>query len=237
VYIWRPFDTAGGRFRDDSKPSLSYKSGQTQGTRRLVFVGTAGRKRTIARASDFELNRRLMMSNWLVSGAGAVVVAACIVQLTGCGTYNGLTPEAASVVATTNRPSGKCKSLGTLSGKGGGASGGYVSNEDLIKYALNDLRNQAAAQGATHIVYSAPTLGGNQGTTTSAMITGEALKCEAGQEPSAPTSELSSAPKQAAGCTYDAQCKGERICVKGECVEQPRSSQPSEPAADPATTN
>jgi len=156
---------------------------------------------------------------WFTSGVLTGLVAASIAPLTGCGTYHALTPKAASVVATTDRPSGKCKSLGSLSGKGGGASGGYVSNEDLIQYAINDLRNQAAEQGATHVVYSSPSMGGNQGTTTSAMVTGEALKCEAGQEPSAPASELSSAPQQAAGCTFDAQCKGERICVKGGCVE------------------
>jgi hypothetical protein len=158
-------------------------------------------------------------------------------QLTSCGTYNGLTPEAASVVATANRPSGSCASLGILSGKGGGASGGYVSNENLVQYALNDLRNQAAALGATHIVYSTPSMGGNEGTTTSAIVTGEALKCQPGQERAAAASEVSPAPKQASGCAYDSQCKGERICVKGECVDQSPSPQPTEATPHTAATN
>lgn len=177
------------------------------------------------------------MSQWMLAGAVAGWIGACLVQLTGCGTYHGLTPQAASVVATTTRPAGNCKSLGIVSGKGGGASGGYVSNEDLIQYALNDLRNQAARHGATHIVYAAPTMGGTEGTTTSAMVTGEALQCDAAQAPPAPATELSLTPKQASGCTYDTQCKGERICVKGECVEQSPSSRPSEPAAPPSATN
>jgi hypothetical protein len=35
--------------------------------------------------------------------------------------------------------------------------------------------------------------------------------------PSAP----SAAPSAADGCHYDAQCKGERICVSGQCVNPP----------------
>jgi len=33
----------------------------------------------------------------------------------------------------------------------------------------------------------------------------------------------------AGGCTYDTQCKGDRICQKGECVE------PAAKAIDPTT--
>jgi hypothetical protein len=144
------------------------------------------------------------------------------VGLAGCGTFTKLKPEARSVQATTARPAGKCKSLGTLTGKGGGSAGAWVSNEALIEYALNDLRNQALKLGATHVVYSTAALGGEQGTTTSAMLIGEALRCEPGEEPSRPATQIASAP--AAGCQYDTQCKGDRVCMKGQCVDPAPSS-------------
>src|SRR6187402_2118126 len=106
--------------------------------------------------------------------------------LAACGTYQELMPQAQTVTATTTRPAGPCESLGTLTGKGGGATGTYVTNESLIEYAVNDLRNQAADRGATHVVYSTPSMGGSEGTTASAMVIGEALKCQPGEGPSAP---------------------------------------------------
>lgn len=162
----------------------------------------------------------------LVIGLG--VGAALALALAGCGTYQDLTPGARSVTATTARPSNSCKSLGSLTGKGGGASGGYVSNESLIEYAINDLRNQAAELGATHVVYSSPTMGGNAGTTTSAMVMGEALRCEPGDQPSTPQGTVTAA--KSGGCEYDTQCKGDRVCVKGQCVS------PATAAAAPAST-
>jgi hypothetical protein len=162
-------------------------------------------------------------------GTGVVLTAS------GCGTYLALTPEAQAVVATTIKPAGSCKSLGALTGKGGGASGAYVSNESLIEYAVNDLRNQAATIGATHVVYTPPAMGGNGGTTTSAMVTGEALRCEAGGGTSTAAEPVaSSAPALApvaepaspgsGGCDYDTQCKGDRVCVNRACVEPGSSS-------------
>jgi hypothetical protein len=169
--------------------------------------------------------------------SGATLVTACLaLSLAGCGTYNKLAPGASSVVATVTRPAGKCESLGTLSGKGGGASGSYVSNEELIEYALNDLRNQAVARGASHVVYSTPSMGGTGGTTTSAMVTGEALSCSDAPETTtatAPATAAQSAPTDAGACRYDTQCKGERICVKGECIDPPTPSSPSSPPSSP----
>lgn len=165
---------------------------------------------------------------------GVLALVGCAVGLVGCGTYNALSPAAASVVATTTRPAGKCEVLGTLTGKGGGASGGYVSNEDLIEYALNDLRNQAIKMGATHVVYSSPGLGGIQGTTNSAMVMGEAMRCEGSGGAEAAAASSSPAPTASSpatatpptvapaaatgGCQFDTQCKGDRICVDGGCV-------------------
>jgi hypothetical protein len=144
--------------------------------------------------------------------------------------YNELSPAGSQVVATTSRPSPQCKSLGTLTGKGGGGGGGLVSNEDLVKYALNDLRNQAAAMGATHVQTLAPNFGstGDSNTTTSATIVGEALVCDDTQIAAAPSSSGAEA-----GCQNDAQCKGDRICVEHVCTEP--VARESAPAAPPAT--
>ena len=71
-----------------------------------------------------------------------------------------------------------CKTLGLITGKGGGTFGGaYVSNEDLIEFAMNDLRNKAAELGATHIRHDPPQLGSGEGTTTSVTMTGTAYDC------------------------------------------------------------
>ncbi len=188
-------------------------------------------------------------------GLGVSLVVGAL--LGGC-TYNQLTPEAASVVATTTRPGGNCQSLGTLTGKGGGGGGTFVSNEVLIKHAINDVRNQAAALGATHVVTSSPSLGGSEGTTNSAMVMGEALKCEAGAEPAAAlrpiqgaatdatatTSTSTSTSEAEPGCQYDTQCKGDRVCVGHQCVAAPvthpgpigasSSASPAASAAEPS---
>lgn len=55
-----------------------------------------------------------------------------------------------------------------------------VSNEDLIDYAMNDLRNKAAEMGSTHVRNDPPQLGSGDGTTTSATITGTAYRCPDG---------------------------------------------------------
>jgi len=153
-----------------------------------------------------------------IAAVFAIAGMALGLGLSSCGTYNELTPGARSVTASTARPEGAlCSSLGSLVGKGGGASGGYVSNEQLIEYAINDLRNQGAAVGATHIVYAAPTMGGVDGTTTSAVVTGEALRCVPGA--AKPQTPAPPAAVAVDGCQHDAQCKGERVCVNHACVD------------------
>lgn len=71
----------------------------------------------------------------------------------------------------------ECKELGFVSGKGGGAFGGMISDADLQRYAMNDMRNKAAAMGATHVV---PSNGGTSGglwASTQGNISGTAYKC------------------------------------------------------------
>jgi hypothetical protein len=179
------------------------------------------------------------MKQFLLVG---LVSASLVCAAVGCGRYEALSAEGSTVHATTTRPKGQCMELGTVTGKGGGAGGGYVSNEDLMANAMNDLRNNAAHLAATHVVYASPSMGTNDGTTTSVTVTGEALKCtdEEEDESEASTSaddEPKAAPAAVAansgGCQNDAQCKGDRICVRNECVDPPAKAPASEAPATP----
>ena len=97
---------------------------------------------------------------------------------TGCKTAD-LSPAGAEVAASRNAPPPGCTPVGYLTGKGGGTFGGdLISNEDLIEYALNDLRNKAAGVGANYVQHDPPGLGSGDGTTTSVTITGTAYRCE-----------------------------------------------------------
>ncbi len=74
--------------------------------------------------------------------------------------------------------------MGNLVGHGGGTFGGaYIANDDLIEYALNDLRNQAVEKGGNYVEYDPPQLGGGDGTTTTATISGRAYRCPTPGQP------------------------------------------------------
>lgn len=84
---------------------------------------------------------------------------AAAVLLTGCAT-SALNAAGSRVVAAPNINTDGCKYLGTVIGQGGGAfGGGYISNDQLMQYAMNDAQNKAAALGATHLQTTAPQLG------------------------------------------------------------------------------
>jgi len=90
----------------------------------------------------------------------------------------GPQPAGAQVVASRNAPDANCVEVKHLVGEGGGTFGGeFISNDDLIEYALNDLRNQAAEANANYIQTDPPTLGQGDGTTTTATISGTAYRC------------------------------------------------------------
>lgn len=100
-----------------------------------------------------------------------------LAALAGCATAD-LT-EAGSKVAPTRDPlPDTCQNVGIVYGKGGGTFGGeMVSNEDLIEYATNDIRNKTAELGGTHVRHDPPQMGSGDGTTTTVTITGTAYKC------------------------------------------------------------
>jgi hypothetical protein len=103
------------------------------------------------------------------------LVLGCV--LPSCKTA-ALSQSGASVAPTRDPLPPECETLGLITGKGGGTFGGaYLSNEALIDYAMNDIRNKAADLGATHIRHDPPQLGMGEGTTTSVTITGTAYAC------------------------------------------------------------
>lgn len=109
----------------------------------------------------------------------AVLLAMTSASLLACSTP-ALSPTAAHVAVTRNPPPAACTSVAYLVGEGGGTfGGGWISNDQLIEYAMNDLRNKAADRGANYVQNNPPQLGSGKGTTTTATITGTAYRCAA----------------------------------------------------------
>lgn len=104
-------------------------------------------------------------------------IAAALSLALAC-TYAELSARGREVRLADATPAG-CENLGVVIGKGGGGFGEFVRNELLVEHAMNDARNKAAERGATHLTLSPPQLGGGQGGTSSATITGFAYRCEA----------------------------------------------------------
>ena len=108
-----------------------------------------------------------------------VAFLATVVSLPGCAT-EALSPEGSHVAVTRNAPTPDCVAAGYLVGEGGGTfGGGWISNDSLIDYAMNDLRNKAAKLGANYVQADPPTLGSGRGTTSTATVTGTAYRCSA----------------------------------------------------------
>jgi hypothetical protein len=163
-----------------------------------------------------------------------------LLSATGCRTA-GLSPSGAQVATSQSAPldSGwdpaSCRSLGYVVGRGGGSfSGGWLTNEDLIAYAMNDLRNRAANLGANFIQHDSPTMGqagnNNGTTTTTATISGTAYICD--QKSPAPVarapsqkaqetkngSETNATPRCMPGstqaCLGPGACRGAQFCAE-----------------------
>ena len=101
-----------------------------------------------------------------------------VAVLVGCSAP-ALSPEARAVAVSRNPAPPTCTSVGYLVGEGGGTfGGGWIPNDQLIDYAMNDLRNKAAKIGATYVQSDPPQLGSGRGTTTTATVTGTAYRCQ-----------------------------------------------------------
>jgi len=131
----------------------------------------AAKRQALAKQVIAALETRMKIATLFIVGLVGAVAAA------GCATAS-LSVKGEKVVPVASQPSPECKNLGTVIGQGGGAFGGaYISNDKLMEWAMNDALNKAAERGATHFQSAAPSLGGAQGTTTTATVTGIAFQC------------------------------------------------------------
>lgn len=113
------------------------------------------------------------------------LLLAVVALLSACKTAD-LSGGGAKVATSQSAPvdfgyvPSSCKSLGYLVGRGGGSfGGGLLTNESLVEYAMNDLRNKAAERGANYIQHDTPQLGvpGDDGATSTATVSGTAYFC------------------------------------------------------------
>ena len=104
----------------------------------------------------------------------ALVVAA--VALFACGPGRAaLTPTGAEVEARPYPPAGHCTALGDVSGSAGDSWRPF-SDDQLVEYATNDLRNEAAERGAAHVQYGSPDFR-RRLDHSSVTIHGDAFRC------------------------------------------------------------
>ncbi|MDH3655585.1 MAG: DUF4156 domain-containing protein [Myxococcales bacterium] len=126
------------------------------------------------------------------------VVLAVGLSLMGCKA-DQLSNRGAEIVLLYDEPL-ECENLGVVIGRGGGLTGAYSKPSINEESAENDLRNQAAGRGATHLLMrteevaqgdgrqpdekdTAPALAHGYGTGSNVTITGTAFKCPPGVAP------------------------------------------------------
>ena len=137
-------------------------------------------------------------------------------MLLGCATTR-LSAKAAQVTVLEARPGAECAVVGDVGGSADPFFGGLKPESELVESARNDARNEAAKQGATHLVFTGEptrwasgTFGGGHAVTVSAV----AYRCGNKDDARSPTGEL--------GCFKDTDCKGDRICKSHTCVDPAR---------------
>lgn len=155
---------------------------------------------------------------------GLVTVAMCASVLVACKTAT-LSGEGAHVATAQSAPvdygwdPSSCKELGYVVGRGGGSfGGGWITNEQLISYAMNDLRNKAAELGANYVQHDTPTLGqsgSNGGTTTStATVSGTAYSCSQRRSPQTVAQASPACVKGITqACVGAGGCQGGQACL------------------------
>nr|APZ78675.1 membrane protein [Cystobacterineae bacterium] len=136
-----------------------------------------------------------MKGKWILAGS----LLACV--LSGCATAS-LSTRGRNVQAIASAPGPECENLGIIFGQGGGTFGGaYISNDQLMEYAMNDAMNKAAERGATHLQVTPPQLGGTQGTTTTATVSAIAFRCpNSGANAAAAPAQAPAAPSFLDNC-------------------------------------
>jgi hypothetical protein len=110
-----------------------------------------------------------------------VLLSFGVLSLTACSTAE-LSGKGKDIEVVTQLDRKGCKNLGPVYGKGGGSFGGaWISDEKLMEYASNDLRNKAAEKGANLVVAQPHQMGQTSGqyggSTSTATVTGVAYNC------------------------------------------------------------
>lgn len=141
---------------------------------------------------------------WLYLGGMAALPG----LLAGCVT---LSPQAKQIHMVRNSQEvSACERLGPVSTK----SMACVDPSTCMDAAAAEGRNQAATMGATHLLatYSGITI-------THGIFDGFAYRCTENRAGVQRMEMTSPNPTNGnAGCTKDIECKGDRICVSGQCV-------------------
>ncbi len=129
-------------------------------------------------------------------------LAAATAAILGCA--SGIAAGKGIVVLTSD-PGPECRALGTVSGVNPFGNA-MATREDQTEWARGDARDQAARIGATAIRFQPPDPKNPD------RAVGTAYDCSKPPPPPSPA---------VAGCTKDTDCKGDRICESGRCVEPP----------------
>jgi len=115
----------------------------------------------------------------------AVIFTCCGLSLPGCAAKPPLPGSGAIVVSLEPAPAG-CEWLGEVEGSQGNFwTAEFTSDANLINGARNDMRNAAWELGADYVKiesesYSENTSAGSLGGTYSAVVIGNAYRCDGG---------------------------------------------------------
>jgi len=154
----------------------------------------------------------------------AAAMGLAALGIAACG-MTSLSARGRQVLPLESDAGSECALIAAVEGSADPLLGGLKSTEWLLESAQHDARNEAAKLGATHVRFSgvparwpSGTFGGGQGLT----VTGLAYRCGTAQGP-----QSAGATPNAAGCSKDTDCKGDRICEAGYCVNPRRPLAPS----------
>ncbi len=133
--------------------------------------------------AENQTKKNRMNFSWLAGATKVTLLASCTLAITlvGCSTAK-LTETGKDIEVAFQLDRKDCTNLGPVMGKGGGSFfGGWISDEKLVEFATNDIRNKAATKGANLLIMGPHQMGNTSGqyggTTSTATISGVAYRC------------------------------------------------------------
>lgn len=139
------------------------------------------------------------MKRLVYVGFMAILVSGCV----------GITPEARQIrIVSNSLEVSACTRIAHVSEK----SMACVDPQSCMNAAAARGRNKAAELGATHLL---PTFNGIS--FTHGLFEGDAFKCT-DEQVGVQKMEVRKGEPEFVGCTKDIECKGDRICDRGQCV-------------------